>query len=192
MDPSTSASAHAPVATAGERTRSLVIASLLAAMMAATSWISVPLFGPVPVTLQTVFVLLAGLLLSPGWAAASMALYLGLGAAGLPVFAQGQSGLAALLGPTGGFLLAFPFAAAAASIGVRLSSQAPRWFATVVGVALAEVVTYAVGLPWLMAQTGLSLGQAGAVALVPFLVPDALKAVAAVVLAEAIRKALPR
>ena len=96
------------VARSSERLRNMVVAALLAAMTAATSWIGVPLFGPVPVTLQTVFVLLAGLLLSPGWAAASMGLYLALGAAGLPVFAQGQAGLSASARPHGRVLARVP------------------------------------------------------------------------------------
>jgi len=188
---STHAISDSPISS--ERTRSLVIASLLAAMMAATSWIAVPLFGPVPVTLQTVFVLLAGLLLTPGWAAASMGLYLALGVAGLPVFAQGQSGIAAILGPTGGFLLAFPMAAAAASFAFgTLRGRGPALLAPVAAVVAAEVVTYAAGVPWLVAQTGLPLGKAVAAALVPFLVPDAIKAAFAVALATAVRKALDR
>lgn len=187
-------SAEATAAVQGsERLRNMVIAALLAAMTAATAWISVPLLGPVPVTLQTVFVLLAGLLLSPGWAAASMGLYLLLGAAGFPVFAQGQAGLSALLGPTGGFLLAFPFAAAAASIVRRmLEDRPPRLLAPIGAVVVAEGVIYAVGLPWLMAQTGLTLGQAFVAAAVPFLVPDAIKATFAVVIAEAVRRASSR
>jgi biotin transport system substrate-specific component len=172
--------------------RNLVTAPLLAAMMAATSWIAVPLFGPVPVTLQTVFGLLAGLLLSPGWAAASMGLYLALGAVGLPVFAQGQAGLAALLGPTGGFLIAFPFAAAVSSAVFRALGDRKSIAPAVVAVIAAELVIYAIGVPWLMAQTGMSLSQAFAVAVVPFLVPDAIKATFAVALATAIRSALSR
>jgi len=176
-----------------DRIRSMVVAALLAAMMAATSWIAVPLLGPVPVTLQTAFVLLAGLLLSPGWAAASMCLYLALGVAGLPVFAQGQAGFAAILGPTGGFLLAFPFAAAATSLVFRaLERHRSRLLAPVVAVVVGEIVMYAIGVPWLMAQTGLSLGQAVVAAVVPFLIPDAIKATFAVVIALAVKRAVPR
>lgn len=175
------------------RTRQMTIAALIAALIAATSWISVPLFGPVPVTLQTMFMLLAGLLLSPGWAAASMGLYLALGAAGLPVFSQGQAGLAVLAGPTGGFLFAFPFAAAVVSLTFRaLRGRAGAPADAVVAVIAGEMVTYAIGLPWLMAQAGLSLVPAAAAALVPFLVPDAIKAAFAVVAASAIRRALGR
>ena len=174
-----------------ERTRSIVVAALLAGMIAATSWITVPLFGPVPVTLQTVFVLLAGLLLPARWAATSMLLYLALGVAGLPVFSQGQSGLAAILGPTGGFLLAFPLAAGAAALVLEaLRHRYNTTVASVFAVLVAEIVMYAVGVPWLMAQTGLTLVQALAAAFVPFIVPDAIKAAFAVTVAATIRRAL--
>lgn len=174
------------------RTRDMVTASLIAALMAATTWISVP-FGPVPVTLQTAFVLLAALLLAPGWAAASMGLYLALGAAGVPVFAGGTGGLGVVLGPTGGFLLAFPIAATIGSVIYRRltteDSAARDLIAAVTAVLAAELVIYAIGVPFLMRSLGLGFGQAIAAAVLPFLIPDALKAALAVVAATAIRRA---
>jgi biotin transport system substrate-specific component len=73
----------------------------------------------VPYTLQTLFVLLAGALLGPRNGALSQLLYLGLGVSGAPVFATGSFGLATLIGPTGGYLLAFPVAAALTGYVVR-------------------------------------------------------------------------
>jgi len=183
-------------ATPANRTRNLTLAALLAAMTAGTAWLSIP-FGPVPVTLQTTFVLLAGLLLAPGWAAASMGLYLALGAAGLPVFSGGQGGVATLVGPTGGFLVAFPIAAAAVSwvyraLRAEQTGGARSWLAALVAVLVGEVVIYTIGVPWLMSQLGISLGQALMAAVVPFLLPDAIKAVLAMVLAQSIERALRR
>lgn len=175
------------------RTRDMTVSALLAALIAGTAWLSIP-FGAVPVTLQTTFVLLAGLLLAPGWAAASMALYVALGAIGLPVFAGGQGGMAALTGPTGGFLIAFPVAAAVVSVVYRAvgSRGVGRSAAAAAAVIAGEVVIYSIGVPWLMAQTGMALPAALAAAVVPFLIPDAIKAVLAVVLAGAIERALGR
>lgn len=178
---------------AGSRIREMVTAALVAALIAATSWIVVRL-GPVPFTLQTMFVLLAGLLLRPGWAAASMGLYLVLGAAGLPVFSGGQAGIATLIGPTGGFLLAFPVAAAAlsavrGSLAARAGTRAGGLAADVAGILVAEVVIYAIGVPWLMRSTGMDLTAALTAAVVPFLVPDVVKSVMAVVVATAVRRA---
>ena len=97
---------------------SVVSATVLVAICA---HIAVPLgFTPVPVTMQTFAVLLLGLLFGPGPAFACLALYLMEGAVGLPVFSpHGPGGLAQLLGPTGGYLLSYPFAAALASVLYR-------------------------------------------------------------------------
>ena len=174
------------------RTRQLASAALIAALMAGTSWITIHV-GPVPFTLQTTFILLAALLLTPGWAAASMLLYLALGALGLPVFAGGVGGLGAFALPTGGFLVSFPFAAAAGSLVYRALDRngAQRGLGPSISAVIAvEVVVYAVGIPWLAHVTGMSLTRALAVATIPFLVPDAIKAFIAVVIATAVRRAL--
>src|SRR5262245_34514695 len=84
-----------------------------AAALAAASQVSIPLPGtPVPLTLQPMLVILAGMWLGPRAGAASMALFLAAGAVGAPVFSPGGApGLARFLGPTGGYLLAYPAAA---------------------------------------------------------------------------------
>jgi biotin transport system substrate-specific component len=175
------------------RTRELASAALIAALMAGTSWIQLKL-GPVPFTLQTVFVVLAAVLLAPEWAAASMGVYLVLGAAGLPVFAGGVGGLGTFALPTGGFLIAFPVAAALGSLayrGLRRIPGAGGALVAAVGVALVvEVVIYVIGVPWLMATTGMPVGKAVAVAMLPFLAPDVIKAAVAVVIATAVQRAL--
>ena len=174
------------------RTRELVSAALIAAMMAATSWIEIK-FGPVPFTLQTVFVVLAALLLAPEWAAASMGVYLVLGAVGLPNFAGGVGGFAAFTLPTGGFLVAFPVAAGLGALVYRSLRSAPgaggEVGATIAAVLVVEVVIYAIGVPWLIVTTGMTAGVALGVALLPFLIPDAIKAAAAVVIATGVRRA---
>lgn len=90
------------------------------ALMAAGARVDVPVPGsPVPQSLQSLAVLAAGLALGPRWGAVAALVYLGLGAAGLPVFADGHSGLDVFTGPTAGYLLAFPPAAALAGMLVR-------------------------------------------------------------------------
>ena len=106
-----------------------VIAVVLAtALVAICAHIAMPLgFTPVPVTMQTFAVLLLGLLFGPGPAFACLALYLMEGAVGLPVFSpHGPGGMAQLLGPTGGYLLSYPFAAALASVLYRRGRR-PSW-----------------------------------------------------------------
>lgn len=175
------------------RTRELVSAALIAALMAGTSWIQIK-FGPVPFTLQTAFVVLAAVLLAPEWAAASMGLYLVLGAVGLPVFAGGVGGFAAFTLPTGGFLLAFPVAAGLGSLAYRAARHLPdpagMVVAAVAAVAVVEMVIYAIGVPWLVFTTGLPASKALAVAMLPFLAPDIIKAVIAVIIATAVQRAL--
>ncbi len=96
-----------------EYLRGLVLAPLFAGFTAAIASFKIPLgFTPVPITLQTLGVLLAGGVLGPLWGAVSMILYILIGALGLPVFAGGSSGFGVLLGPTGGYLLSYPIAAA--------------------------------------------------------------------------------
>src|SRR3954470_21201652 len=84
-----------------------------AAAVAAASQVAIPLpFTPVPITLQPMLVILAGMMLGPAAGVASMGLYLAAGAAGLPVFTPiGAPGIARFFGPTGGYLLAYPAAA---------------------------------------------------------------------------------
>src|SRR6187551_3324110 len=109
-----------------------------AAAVAAASQIAIPLpWTPVPLTLQPMLVILAGMLLGPIAGAVSMALYLAAGAAGLPVFTPiGAPGVARFFGPTGGYLIAYPAAAyVAGALARRLPSLVGRWTAATVGMA---------------------------------------------------------
>lgn len=148
----------------------LVGASLFIALLAQ---IRVPLpFTPVPITGQTLAVLLVGAALGSRRGAAAVLLYLAEGLAGLPVFAGGGAGLAHLLGPTGGYLVGF---VAAAWVAGRLAEQGwdrrgrTAWLVFL----LAEVALYLPGLAWLALYVGpqrvLALG------LYPFVVGDLLK-----------------
>lgn len=133
--------------------------------------VAVPLPGtPVPFTFQVLAVLLAGYLLGPTAGAASQALYLAAGVAGLPVFAAG-GGAAYLLGPTGGHLMAFP--AAAAVVGLATSRRSGlAWHAG--GLAAGVATIYVGGTAWL----GLVADHEAALAAgaAPFVLMDALKA----------------
>src|SRR4030066_809482 len=93
-----------------EKLRWMVFASLMAALTAVGAYIHVP-FGPVPIVLSTLFVILSGLLLGSRWGLTSMALYLLVGAIGIPVFAGGKGGFAHFLGPTGGYLFGYVLSA---------------------------------------------------------------------------------
>ncbi|SMC17208.1 biotin transport system substrate-specific component [Desulfacinum hydrothermale DSM 13146] len=171
-----------------ESIRKMVLVCLMTALTAVGAQIAVPI-GPVPIVLTNLFVLLAGLLLGPTQGAAAMGLYLLLGAVGLPVFANFKGGLAHLLGPTGGYLLGF--VAAAWLVGVLSHGRPSRWFDGI-AVVLGSLVIYALGVPWLKVVTGMAWTKALAVGMLPFLVGDAVKAAAAVMLAWSLRPALLR
>lgn len=138
-------------------------------------------FTPVPLSLQPLAVLLLGLLLSPRLAGATMAAYLAEGAMGLPVFAPGTDGLAHLLGPTGGYLMAYPAAAVLVSF---LWRRTGRGFATALPAAAAgDLLILGCGAMWLALWTHVSAASALLMAVVPFLPGDALKVVAAAAMA---------
>jgi biotin transport system substrate-specific component len=98
-----------------EVTGNVARAVLFAAATSATAPVDMvhPLAPNVPITLQTLWVYLAGIVLGPLWAGVAFTLYLLAGLVGLPVFAGGNAGLGVLLGPTGGFLVGFPLGAMA-------------------------------------------------------------------------------
>jgi biotin transport system substrate-specific component len=158
-----------------------------AVALAAASQVAIPVPGtPVPITLQPLLVVLAGLWLGPVAGAASMVLYLLAGAAGLPVFAPiGAPGVARLLGPTGGYLIAYPVAAFVAGwLGLRAAGLPAR-----VGAAAAGIlVMYVGGLAQLAILTG-SLTTAAVTGVLPFVALDAVKAIVAGLLAP--RRAAP-
>ena len=101
--------------------------ALMAALTAVGAQISIPLpFTPVPFTLQVPMVVLSGLLLGVRYGALSQVVYLLLGAIGLPVFAKFSAGLGIILGPTGGYLVSYPFAAAVAGLAAGAVAHAAR------------------------------------------------------------------
>jgi biotin transport system substrate-specific component len=159
-----------------------------ATLTAFSAHVSAPMPGTVvPVSLQTLMVLMSGLLLGPALGAAAQTAYLMAGAAGLPVFAAGL-GLPYLFGPTGGYLLAFPAAAAVAG-AVAAHARGGVGFRAVtltVAAVLATLTIYAGGTAQLTLLTG-DAGTAVRMGVLPFLVGDVMKIVIAVVLAMRIR-----
>ena len=167
-------------------------AALMAAVTAVAAQISVPLF-PVPFTLQVLAVILSGLLLGPRYGALSQSIYVLVGAVGVPVFAQFSGGLAVILGPTGGYLVSYPVAAAVAGLAARAARDASRrralWMSFLWGCAGLAVI-YAFGAIWLSVVTDLPLAVAlaqGVLIFVPFdLIKVALASLVAVAAAPAI------
>lgn len=171
-----------------------VFAALIAAL-ALTPPIPVGSLG-VPITLQTLGVSLAGLCLGAWRGAAAVALYVIVGLAGLPVFAGGKAGLAVLVGPTAGYLLAFVVAAFLTGLGAQwvvrrgLDRLTPLWFVLVVAVVRVFVV-WPMGVIGIARAVGKPIGDIWLADLV-YWPGDLLKGIVAALIAYAVHKAFPR
>ncbi|MHB9145318.1 MAG: biotin transporter BioY [Symbiobacteriia bacterium] len=178
------------------RLRGLTQVAMLAALTAVSALVTIPL-GPVPFTLQSLVVPLAGALLGPAGGFLSQVVYLLLGFAGLPIFAGFSSGVGMLAAPTGGFLLSFPLAAAVAGWLTQTRSGRPQGFWRVfLAMVAADAVVFLIGVPWLAYTIGPARGgspdlaKALRLGFLPFALTDLLKLVLASFLAMRLRSAL--
>jgi biotin transport system substrate-specific component len=162
----------------------LVAVPAFALLMALCAQVAVPMV-PVPMTLQTFAVLLAGAVLGGGRGAVAVLLYLAMATLGLPVLSDGGGGLERFAGPTAGYLLAFPVAALAAGEIVRRPAfRGP--FAGVAVMLAAHLFILAAGTLWLAASLGAP--AAVAVGFTPFLIGAGVKSVAVVACAALLRR----
>ena len=167
------------------KTKDLALIALFTAMVVVLSLIPpmpVP-WIPVPITLQTFGVMLAGLILGPYRGGLVVGLYVLIALVGLPVLPGGRAGLAVLAGPTGGFLLGM--IPGAVVVGLLAGASTLRCFvAALVG---GVVVVYALGVPWLVAVTSMTFTKA-VLAVSVFLPGDAIKVVIASIVGQRIRR----
>jgi len=173
-----------------------LVAVFTALLVAAAVVPGIPVGGlGVPITLQTLAVMLTGLVLGPVRAGLAVLLYLLLGFVGLPVFSRGQSGLQVLSGPTAGYLVSFLLAALVVGLAARLVLRRTRrtlWVPLLVTASFVTTVAvvHALGVVGMMVNLRLPL-QAAITADLPFLPGDLLKDVVAVVAAVAVHRAFP-
>jgi biotin transport system substrate-specific component len=165
--------------------RSLLLVVSGSLLVALCARISVPLpFTPIPVSLSNFGVLLIGLLLGGRLGCAALLLYLVEGSAGLPVFSNGSLGI---LGPTGGYLMAYPLVAFLAG-----ALRGKGRFARALGASvLAEIILFAFGISWLMLAFHAPLRMAANWGLYPFLLAEIAKVVAAAGIANRALKIFP-
>lgn len=168
--------------------QSMVLTAFFAALTAVLAQIQLPL-GPVPFNLAVLGAFLAGMLLTPGWAAASMGVYLALGACGIPVFAGFQGGPAALFGKTGGYAVGYLFIAAFTALAVKHSGRTAAVLASMLAGLLA---CYTLGTLWFMTITGADLASALGWCVLPFILPDLCKAGCAFLLGRAVNARLKK
>ncbi len=173
------------------KTRLLAIGGLFAALLAVFSQISIPLpFSPVPLSLGVLAVFLIGGLLPPRLALGSVLAYLAMGVVGIPVFAGFLAGPGRLLGPTGGYLVAYPLMALLVSWG-QTRQKTVGFFSLAGWMVLSLGACYLLGTLWMTAYTGQGAWAVLGMAVFPFLPLDLCKALAGAALCLRLRRSLP-
>ena len=174
--PLTPAAVWLPATGARRIAAGIALAVVFAALTALGAYIVIPI-EPVPITMQTLFVLLAGASIGAGWGSLSQVIYVALGMAGLPLFAQGVTGPAVLAGPTGGYLISFLVTPWLVGWMLRKSNSI-RW--QIASFVSGQLLILVLGVAHLTLFYTHDLSQALMVGAVPFLVGDVFKIVAAV------------
>lgn len=174
--------------------RDIAQIALYAALVAALGLlpkISIPLAGGIPITGQSLGVMLAGIMLGPIRGALALLLFLLVVALGLPLLAGGRGGLGVFMSPSVGFLIGFPFAAMACGYIMQWMRNKPvlpsAWLAATFG---GIVVLYAFGILGLAFKTDMSLAKAASV-MVVYLPGDALKVLLAGLIAQTVWRGMP-
>ncbi|MEY7852072.1 biotin transporter BioY [Natrarchaeobius sp. A-rgal3] len=170
--------------------KSFARAAILAALLGATAFVTIPLpFSPIPITLQVLFVFLAGLYLGPVWGTVSILLYLVAGAIGLPVFSGMTGGFGVLVGETGGYLWGYALAAGLIGLlvhrGTDLRDPADEPVVILLGSLIAgTILVYGTGAGYMAWLLELELGEAIALGVLPFVPGEILKIVAAIAIVK--------
>lgn len=158
--------------------RDLSYISLFATLIAVSGYITIPIpFSMVPVTAQTLAVMLAGSLLPVRHAAVSLLVFLMMGAIGLPVFSGGAAGMGIIIGKTGGYLIGFLVGAALISV---LKGKKPGFLRLLTANAIGGIIIVnTFGVLWLNYITGIGITKAIAFGALPFIPGDIVKIVIA-------------
>lgn len=165
------------------KTKKMILCALFAALTAICSMIIIPLpFTPVPINLATLSVFLAGGLLGSRYGAISQAVYVILGAIGLPVFAGFTGGFGHIAGPTGGYLVGY--VAAAWLTGFMIEKLKQNYFNNIISMIAGLAVCYTLGTLWFIYITSTGLAAALMMCVVPFLIGDAVKIAAGSILVK--------
>ena len=171
------------------RIKQMTFIALMAAIIAVLSPISLPIVGEVPISLATLAVMLAGAVLGSRDGTIATAIYLLLGAIGVPVFAGYTSGVGILVGVTGGYLIGYlPLAYFSGFFVERATGQKEKLIGGVIGMLVGTVILYVIGTAWFMYVTKMNLMASLMACVIPFLPGDALKIVAVSLLRPQLEK----
>lgn len=171
------------------KTQNLAICGLFVALLAICSWISIPL--TVPVTMQTFAVFLCAGLLGTKRSLASIGCWILMGFVGVPVFAGFQGGPSVIIGPLGGYIVGFMVTALI--VGITAEKISKNAVALGVAMFIGLVVCYAIGTVWFMyfyakAAGPIGLGATLGMCVFPFIIPDCVKIVIAVILTKRLER----
>lgn len=171
------------------KVKDMTLTAVMAALVCIAGPLTVPA-GPIPLSLATLAVYLAGAVLGKKRGTLAVALYLLIGIIGVPVFSGFSGGFQKLAGVTGGYLIGYLPCAFLSGLGAELAEERGRIRILPAMMAAGTAVLYAVGTAWFMIQSGNALGTALSLCVVPFLPGDAVKIAAAVMLTVPVRKAV--
>ena len=171
--------------------RDYIFSALISAMICVLSYIYIPLpFSIVPVTGQTLGVMLAGSVLKAKFAALSIITYLLLGTAGLPVFGGGNSGIGVIIGPKGGYYIGFLAGAVVISL---LKGKKNNIYRLAAANAIGGIIAvHIIGFPWLSAATGMGIFEAFKAGTLFFIPGDIIKVIGAALIGFAVNKQIMR
>lgn len=165
----------------------LTSAALLASLTAVCAQIMIPLpFTPIFFSLAVFSVFITGAILPPAWAAGAQLCYLSLGCIGIPVFGGFRGGLGVILGPTGGYLCAYPLMALL--ISILLWKQTINFSRIFNACILSLTICYILGTIWYCLLTNVGITEALKLCIWPFILPDLFKGLAATIVVTAINK----
>ena len=172
------------------KTRDLTIIAVMAALICVAGPLSISI-GPIPLSLASFAVYMAGAVLGAKKGTLAVGIYLLLGLVGLPLFSGFSGGFQKLIGVTGGYLVGYLPCACITGLAVKSDSpdSGPQWRLPAF-MALGTAVLYLIGTAWFMIQTRNTLAASMGMCVIPFLPGDAVKIVAASLLARPVRKAL--
>jgi len=177
-----------------DKIKKMVLAALFAALIAVGSYIRIPV-GPIPITLQTFFVLLAAVTLGRKWGLVSVIVYLLVGFIGFPVFTGGGGGIGILFGPTGGYLYSFVLVAYLVGLlSDKLNTKSIPLFIISIFIisALGSFLILGIGTAHLAVFTGREIYTAFLVGFLPFVAGDLIKSVAVALISPVVRKKFNR
>lgn len=168
-------------------TKEIVLSALFTALIIISGYISIQVpFSPVPITGQTLAIMIIGMLLSVRMVSFSVGTYILLGAIGLPVFSGFRGGLSVLVGPTGGYIIGFLVGAIVISLLKGDGKSLPRM--VLAGFVGGILVIHLMGASWLGFQLQRSFTEAAMLGSIPYLIGDALKLALASILAVELNK----